>query len=436
MRTPLDGSPKKHLRDAALVLLLLVLAAAAPLSAQTDQEEPSQENVRVFLDCQGAACDFDLIRREVPWVDWVRVRDDADVHLLVTGAATGAGNAFDLQFIGRRRFQGEDVSLAYASSGTDTQDERRRELIERFKLGLVRYASTTPAAEFLRVNHLSAASSVGVTPQNDPWNLWVFGVSVGGSRTAQSLTSSNSWRGSLSANRTSENWKIRSGARFRRTEDDFEFSDGTSTTSRTESSGTDFLVVHSLGQHWGVGGRASLTSATFTNEDRRLTLQPAVEYNIFPYSESSRRQFTFQYRVGPSLVKYLEETIFEVTEETIYEQSLSASLGLQQPWGGVALSIDGSYFLNDMEKNRIGIFGDVEYRIVRGLSLSVFASFTRVRDQTFLPRRDATDEEVLLRRRALETDFNFVMSLSFTYTFGSIFNNIVNPRFDPGGVFF
>lgn len=75
---------------------------------------------------------------------------------------------------------------------------------------------------------------------------------------------------------------------------------------------------------------------------------------------------------------------------------------------------------------------------MRGLSLSFFGNFSRVRNQVFPPRRGASDEEILLRQRALETDFDYQINVNLRFTFGSIFNNIVNPRFDAGGgqVFF
>ena len=193
------------------------------------------------------------------------------------------------------------------------------------------------------------------------------------------------------------------------------------------------LVVRSAGPHWGVGGRASVTSSTFSNLDRRINIQPAIEYNIFPYADSSRRQFTFQYRIGASFVRYDEETIFGVFEETLYEQMLTASLSLQQPWGSSSLAMTMSNFLDDAGKNRLSLFGIANIRIVRGLSLSFFGNVSRVRDQVFLPRRGASDEEVLLRRRDLETNFDYSLRVSLSFTFGSIFNNIVNPRFDGGG---
>jgi len=92
-----------------------------------------------------------------------------------------------------------------------------------------------------------------------------------------------------------------------------------------------------------------------------------------------------------------------------------------------------SHFLDDPQKNRLTVFGNANVRIVRGLSLSFFGNVARVRDQVFLPRRGASDEEVLLRQRDLETDFDYTLNINLRFTFGSIFNNIVNPRFDGGG---
>jgi len=295
------------MQKGVLFVALMSFLATVPPSAADQNKQP----LRVFLVCQAfLACDFDFARREIPWVDWVRNAEDSDVHLLVTSTRAGAGTVYDLQFLGRGRFEGEDSTLAHSSSSTDTQDELRRGLIERFKLGLVGYAGDTPAGERLRVEYEAPTEALEVTRENDPWNLWVFTVSAGGSVSAQSLTSSTRLNGSLSASRTSEKWKFRWGSRANYRTQDFELTDGTTTHSLTRSAGSDTLVVRSAGPHWGIGGRVSVTSSTFSNLDLRLNIQPTVEYNIFPYAESSRRQLTFQYRLGASKVRYIEETIF------------------------------------------------------------------------------------------------------------------------------
>ncbi len=49
----------------------------------------AQERARVFLDCR--ACDFNYLRQEIQFVDYVRDRTDADVHVLATTQGTGGG---------------------------------------------------------------------------------------------------------------------------------------------------------------------------------------------------------------------------------------------------------------------------------------------------------------------------------------------------------
>jgi hypothetical protein len=75
-------------------------------------------------------------------------------------------------------------------------------------------------------------------------------------------------------------------------------------------------------------------------------------------------------------------------------------------------------------------FNNVNARLFKGFSLSLFSSIGLVHDQLYLPKGAATDEEILLQRRQLETSYRYYAGVSLTYSFGSIFNNIVNPRFD------
>ena len=72
-----------------------------------------------------------------------------------------------------------------------------------------------------------------------------------------------------------------------------------------------------------------------------------------------------------------------------------------------------------------------------GLSQHIERVLTeRYSGHTPSPRRgEATTEEILVRQRQLASGYNYYMSFSVSYSFGSIFNNIVNPRFGGGGGF-
>ncbi|MDA0334911.1 MAG: hypothetical protein O2782_07090 [bacterium] len=52
----------------------------------------------------------------------------------------------------------------------------------------------------------------------------------------------------------------------------------------------------------------------------------------------------------------------------------------------------------------------------------------RINDQLSLAVGGATLEEVLLRRRELATDYKVWSRAGLSYTFGSIYNNVVNTR--------
>jgi len=161
---------------------------------------------------------------------------------------------------------------------------------------------------------------------------------------------------------------------------------------------------------------------------------PGIEYNIFPYSESTRKLLTFQYMIGVRFFDYHEQTIYLKNSEALPSHSMMISYDIKQPWGSINTYLVGANYLNDFGKYHLQIYGSVEIRLFKGLSLSYWGYMTFLRDQISLPRRGASLEEVLLRRRQLETSYDYYFSIEFSYTFGSIYNNIVNPRFGGSGI--
>ena len=101
----------------------------------------------------------------------------------------------------------------------------------------------------------------------------------------------------------------------------------------------------------------------------------------------------------------------------------------RQPWGSLEAGVEWSQYLHDLGKYRLEIDAEVSLRVVRGLSVNVEGNASRIRDQLSLPRRSATSEEVLLRLRELQSGYEVQFSFGLSYRFGSLFNNIVNPRF-------
>jgi len=77
----------------------------------------------------------------------------------------------------------------------------------------------------------------------------------------------------------------------------------------------------------------------------------------------------------------------------------------------------------------LSINSSINLRLVKGLSLRLYGSVSLVHDQLNLPKGDASSEDILLSRKQLASQYTYYGSIGLTYTFGSIYNNVVNPRF-------
>ena len=421
------------------IVLLSSLTTAGDLSAQGTAA--GGERINLFFDCQGHGCwDMDFLRREIPWVNWVRDRADADVHVLVTSQTTGGGGQqFTLSFLGRSDFLGQDQSVTVSTAGDATDDEVRRALAARLRLGLGRYVAGTALADRLQVAEVGSPTGVpegGSTtpppPQKDPWDFWVFSVGMNAFMNGESSYKYSSVNNSLSANRTTDAWKITLHGRYSKVTQTYELESGTSKYSREDWSANG-LAVKSVTDRVSLGTRVGTGRSTYLNEDVRWNVSPGVEFNLFPYSESSRRSLTIQALMNVRHWDYAEETIFGELSETRVAPSVTASLDLVQPWGRASISLDHSRYLHDTGKWQATLGGFAEVRVFKGFSVNVSGNYGWIRDQLYLPASDYSEAEILLRQRALATNFNYFTSFGISYRFGSIFNNVVNPRFGGGG---
>ena len=418
-------------------LALFALCVLGPPATAQDTTETAINGVLlVFMDCNGPSCDFDHFRREITWVSWVRQPQDADVHLLITSQRTGSGGTqYSLDYIGRRLFEGQGDTLTFTSDGTDTSAERREGLTQTIALGLVRYAATTSVAQQIRINFDAPLSDVAdQTEEEDPWNLWVFNINANGNLGGESLERFYSIGGSARANRTSEEFKISWRLNGRTSRDEFDFVDeeeGIDTTfiNIQKNWGTELLMVWSMGEHWSIGGTSGASHSTFGNRDFSVAAGPAIEFNIFPYSESTRKSFTFLYSVEVAAFNYELITVEGKLKEVLPRHALEVDIEVQQPWGSVGGGMDAVQYLHDLKVHNVRFNVGASIRIFRGLRFNVGANFARIKDQFFLPAEELSPAEVLLRRRARETDFRYGLFLGLNYQFGSQFANIVNPRF-------
>lgn len=388
--------------------------------------------LRVFLDCD--RCDGEYVRQNVGFIDYVLDRAVADVHVLVTTQSTGGGGlSWEARFIGVGRFQGQDQTLTFDTPSTATEDERRSAFVRVFKLGLASRAAGTRAAPQLNVTWTAPATGATAATR-DPWNYWVFNMRANGSLNGERSSSSLYHNVFVSANRTTHRLKTNLSANGNTDRSEFKIDGAEPITSRRHSWNVNGRLVKSLGPRWSAGATGGVSHSSFSNIDRSITFAPAIEFNVFPYAESSRRSLTLHYAAGAIAYKYAELTIYDRLEETVPRHGVGATLNLQQPWGSLSVSSRFSQFLEHLDYYRGSVFSSADVRLFKGFSFNVFGEYERIKDQISLRKSSASEQEVLLRLQQQATGYSYFLSFGISYRFGSIFNNIVNTRFD-GSVF-
>lgn len=419
----------------AVLAISLVMGAglmdAVPLHGQDSADRPS-----IFFDCDGRDCNSQYYRTEIGWVDWVNDQEVADVHLIMASTTTGAGGReYQLDFLGRDGFAGYGDVMRYQSLPTDTDRERLDGIASAIAIGLARFASESGFGSLVSVRGAGGDGASRMVSQgevDDPWNLWVFRINGSANLDGEDTRKTERLNGGFNASRVTDTWKVRFNGNFNYSRQSFELDDGTFRDSRYDW-GFNPLIAYSIADHWSVGIQGEVARQTRFNQDFRWEASPAVEFSVFPYEDATRRSFTFFYKVGPAYRDYIEETVFQETSETRFEQSLEIELSQRQTWGDAGLTLMGSHFLHDTALYNVSLRGDIDFRVTRGLSINARGNVGWVKDQIYLSADGATDEETLLRLQQRGTDFSYGISVGFNVQFGSIFNNVVNNRFNSGG---
>jgi hypothetical protein len=118
--------------------------------------------------------------------------------------------------------------------------------------------------------------------------------------------------------------------------------------------------------------------------------------------------------------------------EGLAQTSLTAEVEIIKTWGSIESYLSGSVYLKDLKdfsKNRLTWHFEIDVRLYKRLTFDIEWRVSMIHDQIFLAREGASFEEVLLRRKRLETRWDYSVEFGFGYSFGSLKSNVVNPIF-------
>lgn len=389
---------------------------------------PEEENLRKdALNVYMESTDF--IKREIPFLNYVRDLKDAQVIVISSYQRTGAGGWEYTYFLeGQGDLSGMKDTLVVATSPDDTQDRIRQKQVAALKMAFMRYMLDSPLAKYIDIRFTQPIKEEVTT---DKWDSWVFKSRLNGMLSGQKTYRSSDLTGSFSASRITKDMKLIVDLSYSSEINKYFISDMVIKSRNIENS-VEVLSVKSLNDHWSAGGTVEVGSSTFNNMEFQGTLLPGVEYNLFPYSESTRHQFRILYKAGFRYNKYNEMTMFDKMKDYLWLHTAEVNYSVIQKWGSVSVGTDWLNYFHDWDLNNLSLSGVIEYRITKGLSINLSGSTSLIHDQIALAKEGATPEEILTRQKEMATAYSYRLRFGVSYTFGSIFNNVVNPRFGNG----
>jgi len=392
-------------------------------------QETINNEVKIFLDCD--RCDQEFLRQNLGNVEFVRDQDLGDVHVFVVTQRNGAGGqSFEMEFIGKADLEAINYKLTFSTDANMTNDDERRRVMEYLKLGLVRFWIARGTLDDVVVNvpkpEIEAEEKA---EEKDPWNYWLFSVGANGFFNGQEQNKRSNINFNVSARRVTEKNKFSLFARYGENKSTFTF-DGEDIVAFNNSKRLNINDILSINDHWSYGFFGSIGTSTFSNFDLFWTFRPAIEYSFFDYAESAKKQLTISYRNGIRFNDYIEQTVFLEEDEYLWEHGLLLGGRLNQEWGNLNAEVSFNQFLDDTSLYSVNFFLGTNVRLFKGFNFNVSGSYSITRNQINIPGGDLSVEELLLQQQQLQSGFNYFVSVGFNYAFGSIYNTIVNPRFD------
>jgi len=392
--------------------------------SQSSDDKPS-----VFLDCQ-MRCFSDYLKQEITFVNYKFERQGADVYVLLTNQRASAG-AEEIQLI--FQYDGFDNlttdTISYIKEANISNNDERELVKKSLKKGLLVALTQTSLLDDITYDLPKDTTSTESKSINDPWNYWSFNTSMNLNVNGEKSFSEQRYFLRFSASQVTEDHKIVSSSWYDFNKSKFTLSDGEEVKSQNKRYRSFLQYVKSVSDHWSVGVRTLAGSSSFSNTDFEFFLRPAIEYNIYPYSENITKRLTFLYSAGLVHQNYTEITIFDKMKETLARHSLDIEYQITKKWGDINMDIEFDQYLHDLELYSISFNPNVELNIVKGLRLNFGGFFSFVGDRISITKEEISDQDIILQNRQLNTSYSYFSYFGFNYRFGSANNNIVNPRF-------
>jgi len=394
-------------------------------------QEVFKQKLKVFV--EGNVIDFNYMRNNTPFVNFVNDPKSSDVHIIITKQKTGGGGfLFTLEYNSAEFPNIPKIKLSCNTISFDTDIIIKEKLVKTFHSGLMPFINEKDGMQGLKIvsindswSHNPETSEIEV---DDPWKLWVFrlGADIGfkGEEKERNFEYSFSTR----ITKITDSWKIISDYDFQKSKEIIEKDNGEIIKSIKTNQGINSKLIFSINPHWSYGIFLDGSQSTYRNTKMNVRITPAIQYNFYKWKESDRKEFTISYDIGPNYNEYYETTIFGMMNEWLWQESVEIRYNKLETWGEINFKLEGGHYFPGLDNYYGKIRLDLGIRISKGLSVYFRTEAESVHNQIYLPNSELSDEELLLDIVKRPSTIEYNGKIGFRFQFGSVYNNIVNER--------
>ena len=396
------------------LLLLLALIISTSLFSQDNK-------LKAYLDCR---CDENFIKQETAFIEYVRDQDLADIVIFIRDVRTPTGSrSYEIEIDGNNDFKEIISTTTVNGYSTDTSSTLRDKMVNKLKLALVPFLDKADYDLNIEIDsNFEASENI-----DDKWKNWVFEISGSFNGDEEESRKTNRHRVELEIDKVTEDWRI--GMELERDVTNRKFySDDDVYKSNRKTTSFRGRIIRSISQHFSAGAFFGAYQNTYENIDFHSYISPAIEYSFYPYEDVLCKEITLGYRSGTGKRNYIEKTIYGYEKQALTSQTLSLNVRFRQKWGNISSYLNGTQFFNDGTKKRVSLRSDLDIRVFEGLAVRLSGNVNLIREQYSLAAGNTSVEDLLLQQRQIATDYRTNFSIGLSYTFGSIYNSIINTR--------
>jgi hypothetical protein len=411
--------------------LLFAFLLLSPFVFKAQPADTIQRNdaPKVFLVCD--YCDQNYYKNEITFLNFVRDRRLADIVILLRTINTGnGGTEFTLEFSGENNFKDITTTEKFNAIPNQSNGEIREGIRDAIKKGVLPYLLKSNLASKINYSITGLENTANADQVKDKWNLWLFSISGNLSGSGQAYSKQFDMFSNFNTNRTSQKNRFETGFFQYGNFQKYTVNDSTSISAFVNNIGAYSFDAITLGKHAAVGYFATYFASTVQNLKNSTSLYPSIEYNVFPYDDATKRRLTLNYRIGARYVDFFTPTYLDKLYEWYFLHSLVVSYRQVEKWGSLNCDIGSFQYFHKQKFYRVNISPNVSLNVAKGLNINLGGNFSVVNDQYFLRKEEVSQEAILLGQAQLKSNFSYFFYSGFSYNFGSIYNNVVNVRFN------